>query len=115
MKRNYELALLILYSMFIFSLSSIRGSEIPRQVSSYSLLFHFFLYFFYGFVLFMFFLDWKKCAFTGIIYALSDEIHQYFVPGRSCDAIDFLVDSLAIMVSLLTILRWKFLYEFLSN
>lgn len=26
------------------------------------------------------------------IYAGSDEVHQYFVPGRACELVDFLVD-----------------------
>ena len=29
-----------------------------------------------------------------IIYATSDEIHQIFVPGRSCQIIDIMIDSL---------------------
>lgn len=30
---------------------------------------------------------------TGTLYAVSDEIHQYFVPGRSCQFRDVLIDS----------------------
>ena len=30
---------------------------------------------------------------TGAAYAISDEIHQYFVPGRSCELKDILIDS----------------------
>ena len=30
----------------------------------------------------------------GILYAISDEIHQYFVPGRSCQILDMTIDSL---------------------
>ena len=29
----------------------------------------------------------------GVIYAVSDEIHQYFVPGRACQFADVLIDS----------------------
>jgi len=32
-------------------------------------------------------------AIVCILYGMSDEIHQYFVPGRSCDVLDLLVDS----------------------
>ncbi|MBE6686127.1 MAG: hypothetical protein E7591_02740 [Ruminococcaceae bacterium] len=28
-----------------------------------------------------------------VLYAVSDEIHQYFVPGRSCELRDVLIDS----------------------
>lgn len=30
---------------------------------------------------------------TGMLYAITDEIHQYFVPGRSCRAFDVFIDS----------------------
>ena len=29
-----------------------------------------------------------------ILYAISDEIHQYFVPGRSCQILDMTIDSI---------------------
>lgn len=42
-----------------------------------------------------------------ILYAVSDEIHQYFVPGRSCRAFDVLIDSagafLAILILFITV------------
>ena len=31
------------------------------------------------------------------IYAMSDEIHQYFVPGRSCSFKDVLIDTVGIL------------------
>jgi VanZ family protein len=33
-----------------------------------------------------------------ILYALSDEIHQSFVPGRNCDPWDLAADSLGIVL-----------------
>ncbi len=38
----------------------------------------------------------KKILITqaiGSIYAITDEIHQYFIPGRSCQIKDILIDS----------------------
>ncbi len=32
-------------------------------------------------------------------YALSDEIHQYFVPGRAMDIMDWIVDSSGILIA----------------
>lgn len=32
-------------------------------------------------------------ALFGGLYAVTDEIHQYFVPGRACMAMDVLIDS----------------------
>ncbi len=38
-----------------------------------------------------------------VIYAASDEIHQYFVPGRSCELRDVLIDSAGILSGILII------------
>lgn len=39
----------------------------------------------------------KRCFITGLLlcalYAVSDEVHQYFVPGRACRLLDVLIDS----------------------
>ena len=35
-----------------------------------------------------------------VIYAASDEIHQYFVPGRSCEIRDVCIDSLGALVGI---------------
>ena len=37
----------------------------------------------------LFFTAWVIC----IIYAATDELHQYFVPGRSCQIRDVMIDS----------------------
>ncbi len=34
----------------------------------------------------------------GAAYAVSDEIHQYFVPGRSCEARDMIIDICGVLV-----------------
>jgi len=106
-RRPLEFLFFLLYTIFIFALSSIPGKSVPSQITPYSLLFHFILYFFYGITIFHFFKRRIVSSISfGILYALSDEIHQYFVPGRSCDPVDFLVDSIAIVISILLI-GWK--------
>lgn len=37
----------------------------------------------------------------GSAYGVTDEIHQYFVPERSCDPMDWLVDSIAVALGAL--------------
>ncbi len=37
----------------------------------------------------------------GALYALSDEFHQYFIPGRTADVFDWLADCAGIGVSIL--------------
>lgn len=42
--------------------------------------------------------------FTGTLYAVSDEIHQYFVPGRSCQLSDMLLDSAGAFCGILALI-----------
>lgn len=35
-----------------------------------------------------------------ILYAISDEVHQYFVPGRSCEIRDILIDTSGSLVGI---------------
>lgn len=37
---------------------------------------------------------------TGTLYAISDEFHQIFIPGRSCEVRDILIDSLGILTGI---------------
>ena len=39
-----------------------------------------------------------------LIYAGLDELHQYFVPGRSCSLGDFWIDSTGILLGFLVVL-----------
>ena len=43
---------------------------------------------------------WPAAAAISIVYAVSDEIHQSFVPGRFSDPFDVLVDSLGVAAAL---------------
>ncbi len=104
MKAKLEIWIFWLYTILIFSLSSVPGREIPSQVSYYSLLLHFILYFFYGAAIYLYFRSYIYSYIFGVAFAFSDEIHQYFVPGRSCDPVDFLVDSLALGTALILLL-----------
>lgn len=74
-------------------------------------LYHALGYFIFGVCLGMFFTGIRPDApmrrtrllilLTGAIYAASDEIHQYFVPGRQCDVFDWLADLLGVAIALL--------------
>ena len=41
---------------------------------------------------------WLLPAVTGSLYAVSDELHQMFVPGRSCEIRDMLIDSSGVLI-----------------
>ncbi|MBU2639596.1 MAG: VanZ family protein [Nanoarchaeota archaeon] len=46
------------------------------------------------------------------LYGLSDEVHQYFVPGRICSSVDFGVDVVGVVIGILIIRRF---YKFLAS
>jgi VanZ family protein len=46
---------------------------------------------------------WPVAAAISVAYAISDEIHQSFVPGRFSDPFDVLVDSLGIATALVLV------------
>ena len=37
----------------------------------------------------------------GAVYAVSDEVHQMFVPGRSCEVKDMMIDSSGVLIGVL--------------
>ena len=39
----------------------------------------------------------------GALYAVSDEIHQYFVPGRNCKLRDVIIDSCGVLTGVLIV------------
>lgn len=89
----------------IFYASSIPGSDIPSLFPYEDVLYHFLMYFLLGYFLsramkntFPAFGHIKIVLFTtifGIIYALTDEWHQAFVPFRTASVYDLFIDGLA--------------------
>ena len=51
----------------------------------------------------------------GMLYAISDEIHQYFIPGRACQVKDVCIDSLGIITGIFCVLTIIKLYHILST
>ena len=48
---------------------------------------------------------------SGVLYAVSDEIHQYFVPGRACMLRDVLIDSCGVACGIAALLFIVWLYN----
>jgi VanZ family protein len=58
-----------------------------------------------GFLLFRA-LDRERTALAlGIAYAISDEVHQHFVPGRLGSPLDVLIDAVGVVVGVLLVGR----------
>ncbi len=78
---------------------------------------HFLEYTGLGMMLLGFFYDrdkkkWKYiCAafFVGAFYAVTDEFHQMFVPGRACQAFDVMIDSAGVLTGSVIALMVSFL------
>ncbi len=52
---------------------------------------------------------------TGILYAISDEIHQYFVPGRACQIRDVLIDSSGVISGIVFLFIILFMYRYIQK
>ena len=48
---------------------------------------------------------------SGTLYAVSDEIHQYFVPGRSCQLSDMLLDSAGVATGVIFCIIFVCIYK----
>ncbi|MCX7879190.1 MAG: VanZ family protein [Ignavibacteria bacterium] len=114
--------LLIFPSVFvaivIFIISHIpSGLIIPKAFELQDKIFHFIIYFIFGTTLIVAFTRYEKKSkaifwiiLIGFLYALSDEIHQKFVPGRSFEFLDLIADYIGIATSLLFREKiWKYL------
>ncbi len=102
MIKLFDYTALCVYCSFIYYLSSQPAISTPLLFPQQDKLFHLGAYFIMGL------LGWRACGhlnppaksrlfITSIfccLYGLSDEWHQYFVPGRTADILDWLADSL---------------------
>lgn len=117
-KNKISLLLVILWMIFIFVMSSFDATSSSNQSNfivdiitsiinikdtellSFIIrkLAHFTEYFILGLLVINFIIRYDKKIIIAIllciIYATSDEIHQIFVPGRSCQITDIMIDSL---------------------
>jgi VanZ family protein len=102
----------------IFYVSSLEKIELPLDLIFFNdLLFHGAAYFFFGITLMVAAYPWNTyleyplrtygiLAVIGILYGLSDEIHQSFVPNRTCTVSDFLADSTGVILALAGTRMW---------
>ncbi len=118
--QRLSLLLALLWMGTLFYLSHQPTLETPQLFSGQDKLFHMLAYAVLGFLL----LGARKPLVNGFssaqvnasiliasLYGISDEVHQYFVPGRNADPWDWVADTLGavIAVSLLCWLsrKWK--------
>jgi VanZ family protein len=99
----------ILYSVLIFGISSIPQTKLPRlDILNFDKLNHLIEYTFYAMTLFLAFSNAKSekiikyagllTILTGLLFGITDEIHQIFVPGREFSMFDYAADTLGILL-----------------
>ena len=118
MKKKLLILPWLLYSGLIFIASSYQLKGLPKMtILGWDKLVHMAEYTVYsilaGIALLSF--DRKKYSFNliliafliTILFGASDEIHQYFVPGRSCSIYDFVADCLGAILGLILFQKLK--------
>ena len=95
----------VLFMVVIFYVSGIPGSNIPSLFPYEDLLYHFLAYFLLGYFFSRALNNtvWTQgyikivvlATIFGIIYGLTDEWHQSFVPLRNVSVFDLFIDSVA--------------------
>lgn len=127
MKKRINIILVVLWMMLIFIMSSFNSVESGNQsnfivnlivdvfnidnIDLLSLIIrklaHFTEYFILGILVYNLISSYNKRTYMALIicilYAISDEVHQIFVPGRSCQMYDILIDSLGSLVGIFLI------------
>ncbi len=106
MKREIYWLCVAIWMGLIFYLSSLRIGGAPGEMPSW--LMHMGVYFVLGLLLgvaLMFDFDKKKVLLIGLIigvlYGFSDEVHQFFVPGRVFSLWDIFFDGLGSLIGLI--------------
>ena len=124
MKKYISLLLVIIWMIFIFIMSSFSAGDSSNQsgfivniicnlfnIANTELitviirkLAHFTEYFILGILTYNCIKNYQKPYYISIIicflYAISDEIHQIFVPGRSMKITDILIDTIGAIVAI---------------
>jgi len=95
----------IIIAIAIFYISTLTFPPSPSVFSVKSIIYHFFAFFFFAFFLSMALVKGKKyniifiVILVAVLYGISDEIHQLFVPGRYCCLEDVLTNSAGILLA----------------
>lgn len=108
--RVIPLIILLLLAVEIFYFSSISSTpESPVKGINLSIIYHIIVFFLFTFFLIILIKGNAKLKpkhiiwvlIISIIYAISDEVHQLFVPGRFSTIKDVLIDCIGILLAIL--------------
>ncbi len=113
--RKFAIVFIVIIALEIFLVSSIPGSAVSSGFDL-SVFYHFIAFFLFNLFLLIYVWDREKgigkklilVLFISVVYAALDEFHQFFVPLRTPDIMDFAVDSAGIFLSTIV-------YKYYSN
>lgn len=103
--RFLPLVIALLIAVFIFYISSLTFGPGNKTTNLISIFYHFLVFFWLSFFLVIALVRSRHiflaipAILLSLVYAVSDELHQLFVPGRACSVSDFLIDSAGIFLS----------------
>lgn len=116
-KRYAAIILTLLIALEIFYFSSISGISYPHQegIGFIPIVYHLAVFFLFNFFLLISIKGNKKIKISyviialggSIIYALSDEFHQIFIPFRNPSIQDILTDTIGIFLSTILVLYFN--------
>ncbi|MBS7525877.1 VanZ family protein [Fusibacter paucivorans] len=92
--------------------ASLTADDINHMVRKYA---HFFAYLVLGFLMGLAFKKWPHVIGFGILYAISDEWHQRFVPGRGPGILDVAIDAAGVCAGLCLLIVLKYLLKIVKE
>lgn len=138
--KKLNIIFVIIWMMFIFIMSSFNSNESSNQsnfivnilsnifnISNIEILSfivrklaHYTEYTILGILVYNLIYSYNKKIYISIIiciiYAISDEIHQLFVPGRSCQITDILIDSMGSVTGIILLyIIYKYKHKYIDN
>ncbi|MBS3086361.1 VanZ family protein [Candidatus Pacearchaeota archaeon] len=113
--KRFSIIFMVLMAVEIFVISSIPGRDFPAVGIDPSLAYHLIVFFLFNFFLILSIIGKKNVKVKylvlsivfSIIYAVLDEIHQFFVPLRLPSVRDVLIDAAGVSLSTITYLYYK--------
>lgn len=113
--KRFSIIFMVLIAIEIFVISSIPASDFPSSGIDFSSAYHLMIFFLLNFFIILSLTKGKNMNLKyvlisivfSLMYAVLDEIHQFFVPTRFPSLMDLLIDATGIFLSTLTYLHYK--------
>ncbi len=121
MKRKYYIILSLSYAIIIFILSSIPQPPSYVEETGFDKIQHIIEYSILGFFVLGSFANRNNVKIILLviiicsIYGITDEIHQFFVPGRYFSILDMVANSVGVFIGILILRYYKKLGNILGN